>query len=139
MNQKKNEGKYTKDFDRWNDKKKQTDSQSESRELFIYPREVWWCALGVNVGSEVDGKNENFERPVLLVKVISANGFFGIPLTSRQKGHRYEIIVNHDKGISFANTSQLRFLSKKRMLRKIGMASEDDFRQVLKRCQDLFQ
>lgn len=129
---------YTKDFDRWNDKKKQADSEIEGGALFMYEREVWWCALGVNIGSEIDGKNENFERPVLIVKIISRNGFFGVPLTSKEKGHRYEVAVRHDKGTSFANVSQLRFLSKKRTLRKIGTVSEDDFGKVLEGCQGLF-
>ena len=104
----------------------------------MYEREVWWCALGVNIGSEIDGKNENFERPVLIVKVISRNGFFGVPLTSKEKGHRYEVAVRHDKGTSFANVSQLRFLSKKRMLRKIGTVLEDDFGKALQGCRGLF-
>lgn len=138
MDYKKNEGKYIKDFDRWNEKKKQTDFEIEKGRLFIYEREVWWCALGVNVGSEIDGKNENFERPVLIMKVISQNGFFGVPLTSKEKGHRYEVPVRHDKGTSFANVSQLRFLSKRRMLRKIGTVLEDDFGKVLQGCQGLF-
>jgi mRNA interferase MazF len=120
---------YIKEFDRWNEKKKITNEKSDDPE-FIHEREVWWCALGVNIGSEIDGKNENFERPVLIVRVISANGFFGIPLTSKEKGHRYEVRVSHDRGVSYANTSQLRFLSKKRMLRKVGVASEDDFEAV---------
>ncbi len=138
MDYKQNEEKYIKDFDRWNEKKKQTDSEIEERSLFMYEREVWWCALGVNIGSEIDGKNENFERPVLIVRVISRNGFFGVPLTSKKKGHRYEVAVRHDKGISFTNISQLRFLSKRRMLRKIGTVLENDFGKVLRGCQGLF-
>lgn len=77
---------YIKDFDRWNEKKKQTDFKNEKQKPFVHVREVWWCTVGVNVGSEIDVKNENFERPVLVMMVISRNGFLGVPLTSRKKG-----------------------------------------------------
>lgn len=130
---------YIKDFDGWNGKKKQISSKSEEREAFVHDREVWWCSVGVNVGSEIDGKNENFERPVLVVRVISSQGFLGVPpLTSKEKKHRYEVKIAHDRGSSFANISQLRFFSRKRMLRKVGTVSEQYFRAVLNKLSDLF-
>ena len=129
---------YTKEFDRWNEKKKKTDSKQDDTRLYVHEREVWWCSVGVNIGSEIDGKNENFERPVLIMKVIG-NGFFGIPLTSKQKGHQYEVSVVHDKGTSYANVSQLRFLSRKRMLRKIGAVPDEDFLRVRDRLRDMFR
>lgn len=129
---------YIKNFDRWNEKKKLTDAKATGPVLYVHEREVWWCSLGVNIGSEIDGKNENFERPVLILKVIG-DGFFGVPLTSKKKGHRYEVTVPHSKGVSYANVSQLRFLSNKRMLRKIGMAPEEDFSRVLEKTRDMFR
>ena len=30
--------------------------------------EVWWCAIGENVGIEINGKSETFARPVLILK-----------------------------------------------------------------------
>ena len=131
-------GKYKKDFDRWNEKKKKMDQRVMGNPLFVSAREVWWCSVGVNVGSEIDGKNENFERPILVVRIFSQDGFLGIPLTSKDKGHRYAVPVCHEKGMSFANTSQLRLFSKKRMLRKIGMVEMGDFKKVLVALKDLF-
>ena len=46
---------YIKDYNKWNDSKKLVDGNN--REVFGYPREVWWCSLGVNIGAEIDGKN----------------------------------------------------------------------------------
>ena len=46
-----------KDFDKWNSLKKIF--EKENRELFAHPREVWWCSLGVNLGAEIDGKNDS--------------------------------------------------------------------------------
>ena len=129
---------YIKEFDQWNEKKKLTENRIFGKKFYVYAREVWWCSVGVNIGSEIDGKNENFERPILVVRVFSEDGFLGIPLTSKKKGHQYEVAIHHDNGASFANTSQLRLLSKKRMLRKVGMVHENDFMKVLNRLKSLF-
>ncbi len=129
---------YIKEFDRLNEKKKEADRRFLRKSFYIHAREVWWCSIGVNVGSEIDGKNENFERPILIAKVFSRDGFLGIPLTSKEKSHRYAVPIHHGKGISFANTSQLRILSEKRLLRKIGMANEFDFEKVISGLKSLF-
>lgn len=42
-----------KDFDEWNAKKKEIHKGGEAP--FYNEREIWWCALGANVGFEQDG------------------------------------------------------------------------------------
>ncbi len=32
-----------------------------------------WCSIGINVGDEEDGKNELYERPVLVIKKFNAS------------------------------------------------------------------
>ncbi|MFA5871014.1 MAG: hypothetical protein WC842_03995 [Candidatus Paceibacterota bacterium] len=59
---------YKKDFDSWNIQKKKINTREKV--IFCNIREIWWCSLGVNIGSEEDGKNELFERPVLILKGI---------------------------------------------------------------------
>jgi mRNA interferase MazF len=136
MDYEKNEGKYIKNFDRWNDKKKETDEKDLGRNLFIHEREVWWCSLGVNIGVEIDGKNNDFERPVLLVKKFNGLMFWGIPLTSKAKENPYIVRVEHQRGVSYANISQLRLLSTKRALRKVGVISEESFTEVVRRLKN---
>lgn len=51
------------DFDTWSKLKRELNGLSIDR--FTHPREFWWCSLGINVGVEIDGKNENFECPVI--------------------------------------------------------------------------
>ena len=46
-------------------------------------REIWWMAIGENVGTEVNGKGANFLRPVLIVRKYGPRGFFGVPLSSK--------------------------------------------------------
>ena len=41
-----------KDFDKWNIEKKNLDERLINKNSFFYPREVWWCSIGINVGVE---------------------------------------------------------------------------------------
>jgi mRNA interferase MazF len=126
---------YIKDFTNWIKKKESLDQKEHDRNLFIYQREVWWCSMGVNVGVEIDGKNENFERPVLVIKKFNGLMFWGIPLTSKHKTNDYVIEVKHEKGTSYANIAQLRLFSTKRILRKVGVISKGSFQAVKEKIQ----
>jgi mRNA interferase MazF len=119
---------YVKEFDKWNIKKKDTDAKILTENLYFYQREVWWCAVGVNIGVEIDGKSDDFVRPVLVVKKFNGEMFWGIPLTSKKKPHLLRL--GHDKGVSYANLSQLRVMSTKRLFHKVGMVSEESFQCV---------
>ena len=46
-----------KDFDKWNESKKVIHHNNEDK--FYHEREVWWCSLGINIGFEQDGKDED--------------------------------------------------------------------------------
>ncbi|MFY9990557.1 MAG: hypothetical protein WAL40_05890, partial [Rhodoplanes sp.] len=72
-----------KDFDGWNKIKKEVNAYELRRDFFYHQREVWWCAIGVNVDVETDGKQVNFERPVLVLQKFNKEMFWGVPLTSR--------------------------------------------------------
>lgn len=52
---------------------------------FFKERDIWWCAVGENVGTEVCGKGKNFSRPVLVLKRLSRRNFFGLPMTTKSK------------------------------------------------------
>jgi mRNA interferase MazF len=120
---------YIKEFDKWNVYLKALDSKKSFG--FFHEREVWWCALGVNVGSEQDGKNELFERPVLIIKKIRADLFLGIPLTSKLASYPDRIFAHIAGEDSQIIISQLRVLSSKRLLRKVGRIKIALFQQVL--------
>jgi mRNA interferase MazF len=106
-----------KEFDEWN-KVKQAFEKKDTK-LFFKEREIWWTALGHNIGQEENGKNKNFERPVLILKKISRNLFIGIPTTTKYKGEFYKSyigIFNNKKVYIIWN--QIRILSTKRLIRK---------------------
>ena len=121
--------KYFKDFDSWNNKVKLLDSVDFND--FFYSREIWWCALGVNIGSEQDGKNESFERSVLILKKINKDLLWIVPLTSKVIDNEYRTNVKITGIQSQVSLSQLRSISSKRLLRKIGTIKSVTFYEIL--------
>jgi mRNA interferase MazF len=129
-----------KDFDKWNNLKKIF--EKENRELFAHPREVWWCSLGVNLGAEIDGKNDSFERPVLVIKVYSRETMFVLPVTSKEKNDtfHYRIFVKikniktgeYEEKPVWVKLTQARVISNKRLLRKVDLISAHDFDMIMK-------
>jgi mRNA interferase MazF len=121
-----------KDFDRWNRKKKALNASDFNR--YVHEREVWWCALGVNVGVEADEKHDNFERPVLILYKFSRDGVLVVPLTSRVKPNPYFAPFWHDGKPYAAVFSQIRLISTKRLLRKMYRMDQrifDDIRRLI--------
>ncbi len=126
-----------KDFDSWNKEKKQVDSKNIGYDFFYHAREVWWCAVGLNVGVESDGKHQNFERPILIVKKFNKDQFWGVPLTSNEKVGEFYQKIKHDGGTSWAILSQIKVFSTKRLLRKIGRIPDGEFETVINRLKAL--
>jgi mRNA interferase MazF len=120
-----------KDFDRWNDRKKEVDRFTFTD--FVNEREVWWSTLGINVGSEQDGSPEFFERPVLVVRKFNKETVLVVPLTSSPRRTQYHIAVRHE-GIEFAAViSQVRLISTKRLARKIYQMDRAIFAEIVTR------
>ncbi|MEK7511196.1 MAG: type II toxin-antitoxin system PemK/MazF family toxin [Patescibacteria group bacterium] len=118
-----------KNFQKWH-KQKTTIDESIGKALF-QEREVWWCALGINVGSEQDG-GKNFERPVVIIKKFNLDACLVIPLTGRSKRGKYYFSVGLIKGRNaVAILSQLRFIDRKRLANKICTLDEGVFRKLV--------
>jgi len=99
----------------------------------VYPkiREIWWVALGQNIGVEINGKNENFERPVLVIKVFNNLGVLVAPISSTAKEDEYCIhFINKYGEENIINMSQIRSISTKRFVRKVGDLKTEDFGKV---------
>lgn len=128
---------YIKDFDKWNKEKKVVDKKAVNRELFFYHREIWWCSAGLNIGVEADGKNENFERPVLIIKKFNTDMIWVLPLTTKEKQNKYHYKLEHEEIKSWVILSQIKAVSTKRLLRKVGSISDSDFGEVVSRVQAL--
>ncbi|HCR36017.1 MAG: hypothetical protein UR33_C0009G0043 [Candidatus Woesebacteria bacterium GW2011_GWA2_33_20] len=122
--------KYVKAYKKWHKLKSQI--ENESKEKFFHDREVWWCSIGVNIGFEEDGKNTRFERPVLVFRKFNKGMFWGIPLTSKTKKGRFYFSFKFKNRNSTVILSQLRVLSSKRLIRRMGKIGLKSFRNIEK-------
>lgn len=120
-------GAWQKSFDDWNEKKKEINDSVKGEDFYFKEREIWWSSLGVNIGYEQDGKNDNFERPILILKIFNRDVLWMVPLTSTSKDNPYYYKFNDGKTDRSVILSQLRLISSKRLLRKISMMNKADF------------
>ncbi len=125
-----------KDFDSWNRLKKEIDRKDITRERFFNEREIYWGSLGLNIGFEQDGKNENFERPLLIIRKFNRNIVWAVPLTSVAKENKFHFKFKNSG--SFVILSQIRLVDTKRMLRLIEKINEEEFKEIVSRIKALF-
>ena len=124
-----------KDFDKWNILKKKVEDTPV--EIFANKREIWWSHLGVNIGSEVCGKNNPFERPVLVLKVFSRNLILVAPLTTKMKDTPNHIEVRVGENISYLMVEHTKTISTKRLSRKISRINNATFDEIYKKYKNL--
>jgi mRNA-degrading endonuclease toxin of MazEF toxin-antitoxin module len=118
-----------KNFDTWNSLKKNI--QSSDHEIVCNEREIWWCSLGLNIGHEQDGKNQMFERPVLIIRRFNKFICLCVPLTSSSKNNTFHESIPSFGPSDFVITSQIRLVSTKRFIRKFEKSvSRKDFRKI---------
>jgi len=122
-------GEYIKDYDSWNKYKKTLNENGFGD--YCHEREVWWCAIGVNIGSEQDGKNERFERPVLIIRKIRKDLLLVAPLTSKISDEPQRIYTESTGEKSQILLDQTRTISNKRLLGKIGRVKKAVYQEVL--------
>ncbi|MBK7881821.1 MAG: type II toxin-antitoxin system PemK/MazF family toxin [Saprospiraceae bacterium] len=118
-----------KDFDSWNREKKNLENIGHAT-LSFHEREIWWCSIGLNLGDEQDGKNELFERPVLIIKKFNNKICWVLPMTTKQKDGIYYHQLEHDGKIFSVILSQIRLVSVKRFRRFIRKISPHQFEKI---------
>ena len=108
-------------------------------ELYFEEREIWWASLGENVGSETNGKNFHFERPIVVLKKFSSDMLLVVPITTKIKNgswfHRFIFNGNERRAI----LSQIRTISSRRLIRKMGNMSLDDYASMKDAVIDLIK
>ena len=130
-----------KDFDQWNEVKKSLESRLDvDKRYFFNEGEVWWCALGLNIGFEEDGKGIHFERPILIVKKFNQSIFLAVPLTTTlKKGSPYYFpITSPDEIMRSIIISQIRLIDIHRLTLKMFEIEVDVFQEVKKNLRQFF-
>ena len=106
--------------------------------LFFHPREIWFCALGKNVGHEQNGSGESFARPVLILKKFNAHTFLAVPLTTKIKERpHYYFLENCAGKEACAILSQIRLFDRKRLINRKGLLSRKDFTSIQKAISEM--
>lgn len=120
-----------KDFQKWHTQKEGIDINGDRP--FFHEREVWWCSVGLNVGFEQDGKGEHFSRPVLVFKKFNKEVFWALPLSTKIKVSKFYYPVDlNDRVNRVAILSQIRLIDAKRLIHKVGVASEQNYTEIQK-------
>lgn len=79
-------------FSQWIQQK--DDLHENKMRVYFHEREIWFAALGKNIGSEQDGPGIKFLRPVVVVKKFNNEILWGIPLTKTKKTGEYHFSFN---------------------------------------------
>lgn len=125
----------TKEFDQWNKQKKQL--HMLEKPPYFKEREVWWCSVGLNVGTEQDGKGKNYSRPVIVLRKFSNHQFIGIPSTRSKKTTRfYHQLITNKEDFNFI-LSQIRVFDSRRLQDRIVTASNDEMIKLKKAVRQL--
>src|SRR4051812_46528169 len=100
-----------KDFDTWNSVKKQTDR----KEIVagVHERELWWVSFGLNIGVEMHGKHDNYERPAIVIRRFNSNMIWVLPTTSQYKNQDFHAKFMFNGQEYFAALTQIRTISTK--------------------------
>ncbi len=124
-----------KDFDGWNEIKKHTDT--ESPRLYTV-REIWWCQFGVNIGTEQDGRGDNFLRPALILRGFGPDACLVALLTTSAREHPLRVSIGDVDGQrARANLSQLRVIDTRRLVEKVGFLEKEIFVKIRKTAKGL--
>lgn len=124
-----------KSFDAWNECKKKTDTE-QSR--FYTVREIWWCRLGLNIGTEQDGKGEWYVRPCVILRGFGADACLVVPLTTSEREHPLRVFVGLvDESVARANLSQIRVVDTRRLEQRIGFLEKNIFVKLRKAAKDM--
>lgn len=124
-----------KDFDKWNNKKKNLDEKSKF--VDFYEREIWIGDIGLNIGSEQNGIGDNFERPILIYKKLSRTTFFGIPLTTKKKDNKFRMEIKTNI-LGYLLFDQIRVIDIRRLDRKIYKIEGSIYKNIKDKFKELF-
>jgi mRNA interferase MazF len=117
---------HNKDYRKWSEVKANLNVSSDN--IYIRAGEIRWVAIGVNVGSEIDGKGVSFTRPCLILHVIGGSLALVIPFTSKNKANKQfykNILLQHFN--SNLCLSQIRVVSQKRIFKRLKKVPAREF------------
>ncbi len=119
-----------KDFDKWNTSKKKINKKLRP---IIKQGKIYWCNLGVNVGVEQDGKGDNFQRLVIVIKKFSSQFVLVAPLTSQPHCGNWYLDIQLLSKNSQVILNQIKPIDTKRLLEEVGEISEQKVKEIIQK------
>lgn len=123
-------------FSEWNNVK--IDLELHGRCPKISQGQIWWAGVGKNIGTELDGKNARFSRPVIVYKKLCSNKFMAIPLTSRPHEGSWYVPFTHNNKQEIAVIGDAKIINVKRLYRLIGRIDDADYKRIRAGFIDLY-
>lgn len=125
-------------FEKW----KKIESRLNQKQFrpFFNRQEIWFCYWGKNIGDEQNGsKDQDYKRPVIVIKKYNKHLFLGVPLTLTIKNseHYFNFSFKSHQ-ISGAIVSQWRTLDAVRLIEKIGYINKNDFASLIEKLKESF-
>lgn len=125
---------YIKEFENWLKEKVEVNNKKVNH--FAKKGEIRWAAIGVNVGSEIDGKNEGFTRPVYVVCPTGPDIMFVVPMSTKLKDTAgYMQIEFQGEQVSLC-LHQVRTVSKKRIYGRLGKLGATKQKEIQDRIKE---
>ena len=92
--------------------------------------EIWWCHTGENIGIEMNGKGEEFTRPIFVFKKYDRYCFLGLPLTTKIKTGTWYTLVHFGGQNQNIVLAQGRVFDYRRLKEKMGELEEGESEKV---------
>jgi mRNA-degrading endonuclease toxin of MazEF toxin-antitoxin module len=100
--------------------------------------DVWWINIGENIGSEVNGKSEQFSRPALIFKKFAHGFYFVIPTSTQTHTGSWYVPFRLKDRDTVACLHQGRSIDYRRLSSKVGTLTDTDFMQVKEGFRNLY-
>lgn len=129
------------EFSKWTKEKANLRYNGKLPKFPIYNNFIYWCNLGINVGSE-----QNKLRPVLILKTSKNSPICTIlPLTSKRLQDKFWFHIDLDEIDSTVLVEQLKVVSKLRIVEpyrkkgKIVTISKNDWYKINSQLENLYK
>lgn len=106
---------------------------------FVSEGDIWWCSMGENVGSEINGKSDKFSRPAIVLKKLAHGFYFVVPTTTQHRTGSWYVPFRHHRKDMVACLQQARSIDHRRLWSKLGSLDDADLEKVKGGFHDLYQ
>lgn len=123
------------EYDSWNGIKKSLVNVNEK--LLFNEGEIWWCSLGLNIGTETRGSGKMFRRPVIIIKKLSADACIILPVTTQESLGTWFFPLEFPTGRQWAMLHQIRMVNVKRFQKKAFVLNTYQLRDIKEKIKQL--